>query len=122
MSHLNEIYLTTEYRSNVTTAVQRIIELKPDLVLSTGDMVAGQRLHPLLTRPKLDAMWKSFHHSVSSPLANADIPLAVTPGNHDASAYQTFTLEREIYHKQWQARKPNLKYIDEYHYPYYNSF
>lgn len=122
VSDLNESYGSTEYRSNVTTAVQRIIELKPDLVLSTGDMVAGQRLHPLLTRPKLDAMWKSFHHSVSSPLANADIPLAVTPGNHDASAYASFTLEREIYKEQWLAWKPKLQYIDDDHYPYYYAF
>lgn len=122
ISDLNESYGSTEYRSNVTRAIQRIIELKPDLVLSTGDMVAGQRLHPLLTRPKLDAMWKSFHYSVSNPLANANIPLAVTPGNHDASAYASFTLEREIYNEQWQARKPELKYIDDDHYPFYYAF
>ena len=122
ISDLNESYGSTQYRSHVTKAIQRIIQLKPDLVLSTGDMVAGQQLHPLLGRPKLEAMWKSFHQSVSSPLANADIPLAVTPGNHDASAYASFTLEREIYNEQWQARKPKLNYINDDHYPYYYAF
>jgi len=122
ISDLNESYGSTQYRSHVTKAIQRIIQLKPDLVLSTGDMVAGQQLHPLLGRPELEAMWKSFHQSVSIPLANADIPLAVTPGNHDASAYASFTLERKIYNEQWQARKPKLNYINDDHYPYYYAF
>ncbi len=122
ISDLNESYGSTEYRSHVTKAVQQLIQLKPALVLITGDMVAGQQLHPLLTRTELESMWKSFHHSISNPLANAGIPLAVTPGNHDASAYASFSLEREIYNEQWQARKPGLQYIDDEHYPFYYAF
>jgi len=122
ISDLNESYGSTLYRSPVTKAIQRIIELQPDLVLSTGDMVAGQRLHPPLARPKIEAMWQSFHHSVSEPLAKANIPLAVTPGNHDASAYASFTLERDIYKQQWLSRKPEVEFIDDSHYPFYYAF
>ena len=122
ISDLNESYGSTLYRSHATKALQRIIELQPNLVLSTGDMVAGQRLHPPLARPKIEAMWESFHHSVSDPLAKANIPLAVTPGNHDASAYKSFTHEREIYKEQWLARKPEVEFIDESHYPFYYAF
>ena len=122
ISDLNESYGSTLYRSPVTKALQRIIELQPDLVLSTGDMVAGQRLHPPFTRPKIEAMWQSFHHSVSDPLAKANIPLAVTPGNHDASAYKSFLHERDIYREQWQSRKPDVEFIDDSHYPFYYAF
>lgn len=122
ISDLNESYGSTLYRSHVTKAIHRIIEIKPDLVLSTGDMVAGQRLHPPLSRPKIEAMWQSFHRSVSDPITRAGIPFAVTPGNHDASAYASFTLEREIYRQQWQTRKPAVKFIDDAQYPFYYAF
>jgi 3',5'-cyclic AMP phosphodiesterase CpdA len=67
-------------------------------------------------------MWASFHAHVSAPLAAAGIPLAVTPGNHDASAYAGFELERRIYGEQWGGRKPALHFLDDGHYPYYYAF
>ena len=59
--------------------------LRPDLVLVTGDMVAGQRAG-------LDygAMWAGWHRAVTDPLRAAGIPMAVTPGNHDASGYAQY--------------------------------
>jgi Icc-related predicted phosphoesterase len=121
ISDLNGSYGSTEYESTVGAALQRIVELKPDLVISTGDMVAGQR-KPHLTRDQVEAMWHAFHSHVSEPLAKAGIPLAVTPGNHDGSAYHGFELERRIYGEQWSARKPAVAFVDAAHYPYYYAF
>ena len=64
----------------------------------------------------------AFHAHVSDPLAAAGIPLAVTPGNHDGSAYHGFELERRIYAEQWQPRKPALEFVDDSHYPFYFAF
>ena len=122
ISDLNPGYGKTEYSDNVDRAISRIIALKPELVISTGDMVAGQRPRKLLNRTELEAMWKAFHRHVSEPLAAAGIPLAITPGNHDASVYAAFALERSVYSEQWNARRPELTMIDAQHYPLYYAF
>jgi len=121
ISDLNGNYGSTEYESTVDGAVRRIVEMKPDLVISTGDMVAGQR-KPHLTRPQVETMWRAFHEHVSNPLAEAGIPLAVTPGNHDGSAYHGFELERQIYGEQWSARRLAVTFVDAAHYPYHYAF
>ena len=101
ISDLNDSYGSTTYSRAVGDAVAKIIQLGPDLVLCTGDMVAGQQAG-------LDygAMWDGFHEVVSEPLQDAGIPLAVTPGNHDASGYPAFEGEREVYADEWAARRP----------------
>ena len=121
ISDLNGSYGSTRYESTVDAAVERILELRPDLVISTGDMVAGQR-RPHLPRERVEAMWAAFHARVTAPLTAAGIPLAVTPGNHDGSAYPGFELERRLYGEQWGARKPALRFLDDTHYPYYYAF
>ena len=85
ISDLNGSYGSTTYAARVADAVEVIVEMRPDLVISTGDMVAGQR-QPHLTEAEVRAMWAAFHRTVTAPLEAAGIPLAVTPGNHDASA------------------------------------
>jgi 3',5'-cyclic AMP phosphodiesterase CpdA len=85
--------------------------------LVTGDMVAGQR-RDLNYR----AMWQAFHEAVSDRLADAGIPLAVAPGNHDASNYPGYTLERNIFIDEWQRRKPDLNYQSDEHFPLYYSY
>ena len=122
ISDLNGSYGSTHYEPGVGLAVSRILELEPDLVISTGDMVAGQRLHPPLAAPAIEAMWTAFHAAVSTPLAEAGIPLAVTPGNHDASAYPSFRAEREIFRQQWQSRAPKLEFVDRDGYPFSYAF
>jgi len=121
ISDLNGSYGSTRYDSAVDDAVKRILELKPDLVISTGDMVAGQR-RPHLSRVEVERMWSAFHAHVSDPFAAAGIPLAVTPGNHDGSAYHGFELERRVYADQWLPRKPALEFVDDTHYPFYFAF
>jgi predicted phosphodiesterase len=121
ISDLNGSYGSTSYSKRVPVAIQRIIEMKPDLVISTGDMVAGQR-KPVLGAGEVRAMWAAFHHVVSDPLAKAGIPLAVTPGNHDASAYGGFEGERKIFGEEWRARKPDLRFLDGADYPFFYAF
>jgi hypothetical protein len=122
ISDMNGSYGSTSYERSVDEAVQRIAELRPDLVISTGDMVAGQRLHPPLAAPAVAAMWTAFNAKVSGPLAKARIPLAVTPGNHDASAYASFALEREAYREQWLAHRPAVDFVDSADYPFHYAF
>ncbi len=121
ISDLNGSYGATRYEATVDTAISRIVELKPDLVISTGDMVAGQR-RPHLTRDEVERMWQAFHTHISEPLHAAGIPLAVTPGNHDASAYDGFNLERTIYSEQWLPRRPGVTFLDTTGYPFYYAF
>jgi 3',5'-cyclic AMP phosphodiesterase CpdA len=121
MSDFNDSYGSTKYNKDVDRAVQRVIQLKPDIVINTGDMIAGQRTK-LLKKPAIESMWKSFHQHVTNPIASAGLLMAATPGNHDASAYGKFKLERSIYQQQWLKRKPKLKFIDDEHYPLYYAF
>jgi Calcineurin-like phosphoesterase len=121
ISDLNGSYGSTSYNPRVTRAVDRIIALNPDLVISTGDMVAGQR-KPHLSRKEVRAMWAAFHIAVTDPLTGAGIPLAVTPGNHDASDYSGFEREREIYRDEWLQRKPDMQFVDDQDYPFFYAF
>ena len=121
VSDLNGAYGSTRYEGTVDAALARIRALQPDLVISTGDMVAGQR-RPHLSRSEVERMWQAFHAHVSEPLRAAGIPLVVTPGNHDASAYDGFALERAIYGEQWRARRPALQFLDDSGYPYHYAF
>lgn len=67
-------------------------------------------------------MWDAFHRTVTAPLEAAGIPLAVTPGNHDASAYGGFERERRLYAETWAAHRPDLDYVREDGYPFAYAF
>ena len=122
ISDLNASYGSTHYRQSVTNAVQRIGELDADLVISTGDMIGGQQPRPLLNLPQINAMWRSFEKVVIRPLARLNLPLAVTPGNHDASEYADYRLERDVFQRFWKTHKPALDYLDDSHYPLRYAF
>jgi 3',5'-cyclic AMP phosphodiesterase CpdA len=97
ISDLNGSYGSTTYASTVHAAVDRVLALDPDVVLSTGDMVAGQRAG-------LDyrAMWSGFHA---------------------ASGYATHAGERAIFISEWETtRKPDLEYLDDSSFPLRYSF
>ena len=66
LSDFNESYGSTRYSTHVDEAVARAVSLKPDLVISAGDMVAGQRLAPPLDRGEMEA-WRELYQ-----LARAD--------------------------------------------------
>lgn len=113
LSDLNGSYGSTTYRAHVHRSVDWVIEeLQPDLVLSTGDMVAGMM-------PGLDyeAMWTAFHRAVTLPLTRANIPFAPTPGNHDAVALRGYEAERAEYARQWDVWRPRVEFVDRAHYP-----
>ena len=117
ISDLNSSYGTIGHHRQVGAAIDRIIELRPDIVISTGDMIAGQRRDPL-PRERLEAMWDAFDDTVSEPLARAGIPFAVTPGNHDASAYDAFARERSLYAQVWADRTSGLDFVDKGRFPF----
>jgi len=121
ISDLNGSYGSTDYQSDVADAVAAIIDLGPDLVLVTGDMVAGQR-KPALSEPEIRAMWQAFHAVVTDSLDTAGIPVAITPGNHDASAYTGFEKERKIYGEEWRARRPDVAFAGLDGYPFFYAF
>ena len=103
VSDLNGRYGATDYSPRVSAAVEAITALEPMAVISAGDMVAGQK-QPELGPDRLDQMWRSFTRVFIEPLERAGIPLAVTPGNHDASAFPAFELERRHYEEHWRGR------------------
>ena len=121
LSDLNGAYGSTRYDAQIDHAVARTIALQPDLVLCTGDMVAGQRARPL-ARAELEAMWTSFHAHVSDPIARAGLPFAVTPGNHDAALGANFALDRAVYREQWSPRRPKLELLPGSEWPLRYAF
>jgi len=119
ISDINGRYGSTEYHPRLDAAINRIIELRPSVVISTGDMVAGQRPTPKLTPQELVAMWRSFHLRVRVPLEQAGIPLIMTPGNHDASAYPGYEHERQAYANYHQDHPSSLTPQPGGQFPYY---
>lgn len=117
ISDLNSSYGSMEYHPAVKRSIEQILDLKPDLVISTGDMIAGQK-------PGLNylGMWEVFHQTVTTAFEHFNIPFVVTPGNHDGSLSLKFHLEREIYRQQWMSHRPNLFYIHAENYPDYYAF
>jgi predicted MPP superfamily phosphohydrolase len=120
LSDLNDGYGATTYSQEVLDVVDRIAELKPDLILCGGDMVAGQK--KTLTREDLEAMWAGFDRFVLQPIKTAAVPFGFTMGNHDASP--GYALDREVSALFWNDHKRdvNLTFIDSSHFPYYYSY
>ncbi len=118
ISDLNGSYGSTDYDPVVHEAIRSIRELKPDLVICTGDMVAGQKTGPHLSDDQIAAMWQAFHAAVTQPLAGDGIPMLVTPGNHDASGYPGFEAERSAFDRTWVANAPRVDLLDGERYPF----
>lgn len=114
ISDINASYGSTTYPPQVHNAMDHIIARKPDLVMSPGDLVAGQS-------PGLNyaAMWHALHFAVSDRLFDAGIPFLQAPGNHDASSYPQYAQERLFYEDAWKERKPKLPLLAGSRYPFY---
>ena len=111
ISDLNASYGSTSYIPQVHQGVALVRQLKADLVLCAGDMVAGQKLG--LAATQLDAMWAAFERQVLLPIRAAGEPFAPAMGNHDASSSRgaqgyTFALDRERAARFWRARQASL--------------
>ncbi len=128
ISDLNGAYGSTDYDPEVDKAVQLLPFWKPDLVVCSGDMVAGQDL--TLTPEQLDAMWQAFDDHVAAPLRDQGIPYGFTIGNHDASSATgvnntfLFKQERDRASSYWNAPKhdPGVEFIDRFDFPFFYTF
>jgi len=64
--------------SKLQKAVDRIMELKPDLAVCTGDLTSSGQPGEF-----------AKVHEIMKPLADSSIPLVYTPGNHDCYVRRT---------------------------------
>lgn len=128
ISDLNGAYGSTDYDPEVDKAMTLLPFWQPDMVVCSGDMVAGQ--NPTLTEPELEAMWTAFDDHVAAPLREADIPYGFTIGNHDASGAQgtaggfVFERERQVASAYWHqpVHDPGVEFVDRDDFPFYYSF
>jgi 3',5'-cyclic AMP phosphodiesterase CpdA len=123
ISDLNSSYGSTSYLPVVLRAVKLIPSWKPDLVLCGGDMVAGQKQG--LSQVHLSAMWASFDRQLLAPLRRAGLPVAITMGNHDASAARSggryvFELDRQEAGRYWRGQRDSLglEFVDASRFPF----
>lgn len=124
ISDMNGSYGSKSYSRDVKNAVGFITDetSKIDFVISTGDMVAGQK-------SGLDyrGMWEAFHSSVTRPMIKSEIPIFPSPGNHDAHiGRQT---ERKHYEESWEKEDPlsvakNMQMVEgvEQNFPFQYAF
>ena len=127
ISDLNARYGAVDYRQEVMKGVSMLPQWEPDIVLCVGDMVAGQSL--ALNTAEVEAMWNGFDTLVLSSIREANIPFALTIGNHDASNLQhqggyVYPVDREVTTRYWQTHQGDLdlQYVDTGDFPYYYSF
>jgi len=128
ISDLNTVYGSTDYPPAVDEGMGLIPYWKPDMVVCSGDMVAGQS--PALTKPQIQAMWDAFDDHVARPLRDANLPYGFTIGNHDASSARgvndsfLFQQERDLASQYWndQAHDPGLEFVDRADFPFYYTF
>lgn len=128
VSDLNDSYGTTDYPPEVKQGIAMIPFWQPDLILISGDMVAGQNLSLSITQ--LQAMWQGFDTHIMSALRSYGIPFAFTIGNHDASSARNpkggfiFEQERTIAKQYWQNPSHDLgvQYVDRQDFPFYYTF
>jgi hypothetical protein len=128
-SDFNGPYGSTAYSPAVVRVVRSIIDVwRPDIVLSAGDMVAGQKAD--LPDARFPEMWRAFDSTVAAPLRGAGIPFAFTVGNHDASAARDargaylFQRERDHAAAYWRdpAHRPRLDYVSAHDFPFAYGF
>ncbi|NET35669.1 MAG: metallophosphoesterase [Cyanothece sp. SIO1E1] len=127
ISDLNSRYGATTYRAEVEAGVKMIPDWQPDLVICSGDMVAGQSLN--LNLQQVQAMWTSFDQRVFTPIRQTGLPFALTLGNHDASSVFSrgefvYALDRTVADAFWNQpqRDLGLQFVDRAGFPFYYSF
>ncbi|MDB5045058.1 MAG: metallophosphoesterase [Deinococcus sp.] len=113
LSDFNGAYGSLTYPPALNTSLSRIIDTwKPDLVLSAGDVIAGQKAS--LTDANVRGMWAAFEQEVRGPLAKAGIPFVFTLGNHDASLAR----DRREAATYWTRFSPAGTVVDAAQYPF----
>ncbi|MFZ4664972.1 MAG: metallophosphoesterase family protein [Prochlorotrichaceae cyanobacterium] len=128
ISDLNSAYGSTEYDPEVDKGIALIPFWQPDMVVCSGDMVAGQS--PTLTQAEIQAMWAAFDDHVAAPLRGYNLPYGFTIGNHDASSALgvrggfLFQQERDLAAEYWNDpnHDPKLEFVDRFEFPFYYTF
>ncbi len=125
----NGPYGSVDYPSAVARVMRAVAEVwRPDLWLSPGDVVAGQKLS--LSDERLSLMWSAFDRELAAPLRDAGIPYAITLGNHDASSLREadgsyrFARDRAAAGAYWgqPMYDGNLAYLDRSAFPFRYAF
>ncbi|HYK75442.1 MAG TPA: metallophosphoesterase, partial [Daejeonella sp.] len=120
ISDLNSSYGSVTYSEEVSAVVKDLQQIKPDIILCGGDLVAGQKAS--LTEENIKAMWQGFNETVLMPINKLKIPFGFTVGNHDASP--SFSTDRALAKQFWaeHAKSLNLTFVDSTHFPFYYSY
>ncbi|MEJ8800754.1 phosphodiester glycosidase family protein [Pontibacter sp. H249] len=120
ISDLNSGFGAATYEWQVDSIMNRIPRIwQPDLVICSGDMVAGMGVKDTTT---LTNMWVGFDKYIVQPLRQANIPFAFTLGNHDGP--RSYPLEQKAASTYWNKPTSNtgLQFVDRNHFPFYYSF
>lgn len=128
LSDFNGPYGSTTYPAPLARVLARTVnEWKPDLFLSAGDVIGGQKRS--LSDANVRAMWNAFDRSVAAPLREAGIPYAFAVGNHDGSSAKSgavfsFARDRSLLAQYWNApgHAPKLDFADRSKFPFAYSF
>lgn len=129
LSDINGSYGALSYPPAVLSAIERTVNLwQPDLLLSAGDVIAGQS--QALPEARFAEMWQAFDRYIAAPLRAANIPYAIAIGNHDGSSLTDrdgnyiFARERAAARAYWQQPMyhANLPYVARDDFPFNYSF
>ncbi len=128
ISDLNSAYGSTDYEEEVKKSLTLLPFWRPDMVICSGDMVAGQS--PTLSEAQIRAMWAGFDRHIAAPLRDANLPYGFTLGNHDASSALgikknfLFQQERDLAAEYWNdpAHDPGIEFVDRHEFPFYYTF
>lgn len=129
ISDLNGAYGSIEYDPEVHLALKMIPFWQPDLIICSGDMIAGQK--STLTPQQIRAMWQGFDRHVAQPMRKLNIPFGFTIGNHDGSGAMnqeqtkfSFQQERNLAVEYWHHpdHDPDLNFLDRQEFPFYYTF
>lgn len=128
LSDLNAAYGSTDYDPEIDKGINLLPFWQPDMVVCSGDMVAGQK--PSLTEAQIKAMWAAFDEHVAAPLRQANLPYGFTIGNHDASGAKgvagnfLFQQERNLASEYWNnpQNDPGIEFIDKNEFPFFYTF
>lgn len=127
LGDFNGPYGAIDYPPGLARALDAIVSVwLPDLVLSPGDVVAGQSRE--LPDERFPAMWAAFDAAVAGPLRAAGVRYAVAPGNHDASSARerdgslAFARDRDAAAAYWHEHPPGLDLLDAAEFPFEYAF
>ncbi|MFZ9738276.1 MAG: metallophosphoesterase family protein [Prochlorotrichaceae cyanobacterium] len=128
ISDLNSAYGSTDYDPEVDKGIALVPFWQPDIVVCSGDMVAGQSAS--LSAAQIRAMWEAFDDHIGAVLRDYQVPFGFTVGNHDASGAQgssggfIFQQERDLAAEYWDdpSHDPGLTFVDRFEFPFYYTF